>query len=679
MRKLKRLMQMSPREMATRSFELGWGLAERLASGLQYYLHKVRQESPVASLRRVLAAQPFFAFHPNYDPAVLRRSFEEHFPGRVDAICTQADEIGAGSILLFGHRVGSPSDQFDWHQDWKSGERFPLVFYRDIVTGETAPRADVKRVWEANRQQYLATLGTAYLLTGNAKYADQAAGLIDSWIGANPPYQGVNWKEALEAALRLLSWVWTLHMIRDSAALSEEFMNRVGASIALQRRHIERHLSTYSSPNTHLLGEALGLCLVGWMLPELPSAQHGAACGVRILEEQLRRQVADDGSHREKSAYYHCYALEMYLLATVLGRQHGVKFSLEWMARVEKMAEFLMHITRPDGMLARFGDDDGGKTIRLKDEDYHDARSLLALAAVLFRRGDFKRVAGSDAPEEVFWIFGPSSVEEYSALPWAEPKLHSGALWFPQAQVAVLRTGWRANDTWLLCRQQPMGMLTAGHSHAAPLSFELVMHGQPVAVDPGTYTYAQQEWRDHFRSLEAHNCVQVDGEPWLRPAAPFRWENLEWLECAPAGGAAASGMQATLRSGSPNGIYRHERQFAIHSASEVEVCDRLEGTGRHRLALWLHFPPGCRLCEEGGRFGIEFAGMTVGLALTGLGGFRWRVWEGSENPIAGWYSPRFDSKVPAPALQIETEAEFPAEVSMQFRADLPTARRTAGE
>ena len=41
--------------------------------------------------------------------------------------------------------------------------------------------------------------------------------------------------------------------------------------IALDRQltHVERHLSYYFSPNTHLTGEALALYVVGTALPEL--------------------------------------------------------------------------------------------------------------------------------------------------------------------------------------------------------------------------------------------------------------------------------------------------------------------------------------------------------------------------------------------------------------------------
>ncbi|MGH7462558.1 MAG: heparinase II/III family protein, partial [Longimicrobiales bacterium] len=366
----------------------------------------------------------------------------------------------------------------NWHSDWKSPEPF-------VDAGRTAlppaGRPDAKRVWEINRHQFLVTLGQAYLLTGRDVYAEHAVQLIESWISRNPPFRGANWTESLEPAMRLLAWLWTLRLIENSAALDTETARRIVTCIVLQRDYIRRHLSIHSSPNTHLLAESLALFVVGLALPSLRGARSCVRLGQRLLEKELMHQVSDDGSHGEKSAYYHCYALEMYLLATILGQQHGMAFSSLWLRRAERMAEFLMHIMRPDGSLARFGDDDGGKTLRLCDEDYHHPRSLLAVAALVFARGDFKFVAGK-LPEEIFWLFGAEGSTRYESLPPTQP-LTKAVRWFPHAQIAVTRTGWHESDSWLLGQGQPMGMLTAGHSHASPLSFELFVKGQPIVVD----------------------------------------------------------------------------------------------------------------------------------------------------------------------------------------------------
>jgi hypothetical protein len=415
-----------------------------------------------------------------------------------------------------------------------------------------------------------------------------------------------------------------------------------------------------------LLAEALALFTVGLMFPELGRGKQVGARALRILEEQLDRQVAEDGSHREKAAYYHCYALDMYLLATVLGMRHGLPFSSHWMNRVERMAEFLLSILRPDGSLARFGDDDGGRTIRLGAEDYYQPAALLAVAAVLFEREDFKRAVGRP-PEEVFWILGPEGVLRYEQLIEREPPKQK--MWFGDAQLAVVRTGCEAKELWLAFQQQPMGMLTAGHSHAGLLSFELFMDGRSVIVDPGTCTYGVgSPWRDHFRRIEAHNSVQIDRNPCYLPAGPFRWKRRNPVELLSAGNWPDRGVRLAYRTKSARRKpVQHLRTIVAESPQTLFIHDRFEGTGKHWLTFWLHFALGSRLRRKvEGEFEVLLDKVVVQLALERFGSFQCQIWEGSEDPIAGWVSPSFDHRAPAPTLCIEEETELPAERTIRL-------------
>ncbi|MGH9815960.1 MAG: heparinase II/III family protein [Candidatus Acidiferrales bacterium] len=585
-------------------------------------------------------------------------------PGHSEELCRIADDICAGTVRLFGQPAPLSHDEVNWHADWKAPKPFTDA---ERTALPRASKPDEKRVWEINRHQFLVTLGQAYLLTRREVYAERVVQLMQSWISSNRPFRGVNWGDALEVGIRLLSWLWTLRLIEDSKALDAEGARHILTSAVLQRDYVRRHLSTYSSPNTHLLGEALALFAAGLALPELRGSGSCVRLGQRILEKELTQQVADDGSHSEKSAYYHCYSLEMYLLATILGQQNGIAFSSLWMRRVERMAEFLMHMLRPDGSLARFGDDDGGKTLRLCDEDYYHPRSLLAVAALVFPRGDFKCVAGK-VPEEIFWLFGAGGASKYESLPLTKPHIKA-VRWFSDAQIAVARTGWGEEDSWLLGQGQPMGMLTAGHSHSSPLSFELFMKGQPIVVDPGTFSYADELWRNYFRSEQAHNTVMVDDAPWLSPAGPFRWNDPQSLSPARMQETAPA---FTLTLVHPNGSYQHQRRFELSGRSEALIEDEIIGTGRRRFAFWLHFPPNAQvriLASE--QLEIVSGTLTVRLDLQGFAKPVCTIYEGETNPMRGWFSPGFDRKAPAPALLIEDEGDLPARRRLRFSAALP--------
>src|SRR5262249_35499721 len=157
-------------------------------------------------------------------------------------------------------------------------------------------------------------------------------------------------------------------------------------------RHIERYLSLYTSPNTHLLGEALALWAIGVACPELPGAGRFRRAGGAHLARALVRQIWPDGGPIEQSASYHRYVLEMGLLALTLGERSEEKWPAEVRERLEAAAAYAMHLTGPDGLLPHMGDCDGGRTLPFAERDPHDARGWLAVAAVLFGRADMKRV-----------------------------------------------------------------------------------------------------------------------------------------------------------------------------------------------------------------------------------------------------------------------------------------------
>ena len=668
-RRLTQLLGMRPAEITGRCLEQWHVLQEQLAVKTgRDSIRGIARGFDISEVRAQFndfQTRPFFFALPGDHNYANVRSFHAFFPGRKAAIVERADRICQGSISLFGKTVTFPSGEIDWHLDWETGNRFPLQFYRSVVVEHSSRPADLKRVWETNRQQFLLTLGKAYWLTRQPQYAQKIVSIMEDWIEANPVYCGINWKESLEVAVRLLSWIWALRMIAGSEALTDTALQRILTSIALQRDHVARHLSFYYSPNTHLLGEALALFVVDLAFPGIGPARVHAREALGILETELSRQVAEDGSDREQSAYYHCYALDIYLLSTILGRCRGIHFSKYWMRRVERMAEFLHAIVRPDGSLARFGDDDGGRTLRLGEEDYYHPRSLLGIAAGLFGRGDFKHTAG-ELPEEVFWICGEDGARTFLGLPEAERSRKQR--WFPDAQIAVLRSGPDREGGWLACQGQPMGFLSAGHSHAALLSFELVLTGEVIIVDPGTYTYeASNPCRNHFRSTEMHNAVQIDGKDLFVPAGPFEWEKRKSVEVAGLSAEASGPFRLGYKMDAGIHSIQHGRTFSLESSHAASISDQFEGTGKHRLRFWLHFAPEtCLRRRSRHEFEIQIAGTMTTMTLKGFRNFDAMSLAGTTDVSVGWYSPRYGDKVPATTLCIDEDVDFPSERSFRF-------------
>ena len=207
----------------------------------------------------------------------------EVMPTIRDEIVAAADSACRGRFDLLGYSGLSFGEPVDWHRDPISGLRAPLRHWSLLNVLDRAEVGDHKVVWELNRHQWLVVLGEAYRLTGDERYAAAFAAAVRHWLRANPPAMGINWASSLEVALRLIAWCWTLFLFSGSPSLSGDLAAEILGAIGAHAAHVERYLSSYFSPNTHLTGEALGLFYAGVLLAEDARAARWRARGAEIL------------------------------------------------------------------------------------------------------------------------------------------------------------------------------------------------------------------------------------------------------------------------------------------------------------------------------------------------------------------------------------------------------------
>src|SRR5262249_5707215 len=153
----------------------------------------------------------------------------------------------------------------------------------------------------------------------------------------------------------------------------------------------------------------------------------------------------------------------------------------------------------------------------------NDFRDTLAIGAAIFKRGDWKFVAG-DAPVEMLWLLGHECVSIYDHLRASAPREVSRA--FKTGGYFVMRDGWERESSFALMDCGRHGSEAGpGHAHSDALAIELAIRGVTWLVDPGAYIYGSDvEARDWFRSTSAHSTATVDGEDQSAPLAPFTWK-----------------------------------------------------------------------------------------------------------------------------------------------------------
>ncbi len=363
----------------------------------------------------------------------------------------------------------------DWQLDIKSGYRWSsCTWYRDIRYGHL-PGVDIKVPWELARMQHLPQLGVVACLSAAGQvqartpkaYASEFRNQVLDFIATNPPRFGVNWTTTMDVAIRVANWLVAYDLLlAGGAAFDPAFDGVFTRSVLEHGRHILQNLEWAADlRGNHYLANIVGLLFVAAYLPRGAETDAMLAFAVQEVIAETDAQFTADGANFEASTCYHRLSAELvvYAAALILGlgleksaalreydhrRLAGVRsvrpapiplYNLPgdgrstplppwFLERVERMAEFTMHITKPDGHVPQIGDNDSGRFLRLFpvlrrssvaearrryasltgyaelpdeaeywEEDHLDHRHLIAAGAGLLDRPAFSEFAGFTA------------------------------------------------------------------------------------------------------------------------------------------------------------------------------------------------------------------------------------------------------------------------------------------
>lgn len=382
----------------------------------------------------------------------------------------------------------------------------------------------------------------------NAEGAEDRRGwhqdLIRRWIDENPPGKGVGW-EPYPTSLRIVNWIkWTLRdgggMIPDSAV----------HSLAIQARWLECRIE-YHVLGNHLLANAKALIFAGLYF-DGEEANRWYRKGRDLLESEIEEQCLEDGGHFERSAMYHTFVLED--LLDCINLYQCYRRDLPNWVRPTAMAmrTWLEVMRHPDGEIPFFND------------------AAFGMAPTPVQLDEYADRLGA-----------PGSADRTLERP-----VHGLA--------ATGYTRVEVGPVVAFLDIAPIGPdYLPAHAHADTLSFELSLGGQRLFVNSGTSTYERGPRREWERGTAAHNTVEVDGEDSSEVWASFR---------------VARRARVTRRKvdelddgkvrieGAHNGFRRlpgrpvHSREWRFDPTG-LEIVDRVEGAGRHRVDLHLHLHP----------------------------------------------------------------------------------------
>lgn len=556
-----------------------------LKNGSRHIIHRRNRKKYLADLNKPiekLIPPPIF-----FDSLIKKTALNK----TKQTILKEADLICQNKINLLGSENTFLGKKINWHRDFINNQTWPDVFFTKISSDNRYGGKDIKVPWELSRFQFLPILGQAYLLTQDPKYAQKFKDLINDWLDKNPVFFGVNWCCTMDVAIRACNLLLALPFFKDAKEIIDEpFLTRFFNSIYQHGIYIEENLENRGLKGNHYLSDIVGLIYIGILCPQFKKSKKWLQFGVEELEKEIQTQVYNDGADFEGSIPYHRLATELFAYPALLCRLNKIKLSEKFWNKLEKMFEFTLSYTQPNGLAPQIGDNDNGRLHILSNFynwEVNDHRYLLDLAAVLFSRADFK-TAGKIFP--------------------ADAKKPLSSKFFPDCGICVMK-----HRNWQITVDAgPNGQDgNGGHGHNDTLSFTLQAFGEDIIVDPGTYVYTPDpEARNRFRSTRLHNTVMIDQQEINRfsPETLFMLHN----DAIPEVKKWETTKQKDLLIAEHNGYQRftqpvtHQRQFIFSkSAEQLEITDTFRGHGQHELEWNFHFAPGIQLKKEKDRLIIS--------------------------------------------------------------------------
>lgn len=415
--------------------------------------------------------------------------------------CLQdATTILSQGTRVFGRRV-STGVHAPWNVDPLTGQEWPAKtkwWQIDIRTSERM--SDVKWVWEIGRHRDLVILARASAIEPEGVWLAELEAMLRSWLDQCPPERGVNWYSSLELALRAISWAQMLALVGDR--LPDDLRAGLDAQLVASARHImiELPYTVSSMKNNHLLGDGLGLVVLGRMFPDHPGAERWQKIGDVLFLKQLSRHMRADGSMIEDSLSYHRFVMEMLIVRKLIG---NVPRPIE--EALSGAAEHLRQLGVLESEVPQYGDWDEGRVLA----DSMPAGSVrgATYAALAIVGYTIPAEAWADS-DEVAWYVAPRG-DQGRALPQLRPVRSSGDF-----QI-VERGPWKV---WFKVAG------SRSHQHADISAVWIMREDQWLLKDPGTGTYnGPLKVRNGFRTSTAHPVWCPVGLDQLQPHRAFRW------------------------------------------------------------------------------------------------------------------------------------------------------------
>ena len=279
------------------------------------------------------------------DPAAAAAALRAQYPRAAERACAIADDVCANRFLFRDH----------WEMERTN---VPVQFGPEEKDIDWAliPAGDPEWIYAMNRHTSFVNLARAWLLTGDERYAQKYARLIEDWIDRVPltgESRNDTWR-SLEAGLRCENWLRALELLAGSGVPGAALRQKIETCLRQHGGYLAAASNTFHRLSNWGVLQDHGLFLLGVYFDRADWRQ----LALSRLDENLHHAVFGDGSQWEQSPMYHCEVLHNALDVVLVGRKAGVPLPAPFTDAVHRMCRALAAWVKPDGRLPMQSDSD---------------------------------------------------------------------------------------------------------------------------------------------------------------------------------------------------------------------------------------------------------------------------------------------------------------------------------
>lgn len=432
----------------------------------------------------------------------------------VEQIICDAEKIMAHKFNFLGMKEIYLGKEIQWNKDYRSGFVWENKYYKKIKKVNLHNKADIKYPWELSRFQHFFTLGKAFWITGEEKYAMEFQSQILHWIKENPVEMSVNWTCTMDVAIRAVNWITAACFFKSSSKLEKSFWVEFNRALYSHGRFIYNNLENRGShTNNHYTSNLCGLIWIGLYFKGIHkivkhhiinNPKEWLKFGVSNLEKEITIQVNEDGTSYEGSTSYHRLLTELFLDAALICRKNKIYMSQDYQSKVKKMCNFILQLTKANFLSPLIGDADDGRFLIFSNYytwKRNDFTHVLAMASYFFKDNKFNNF-NEIYLEDLLWVGGNCKAVKGASRIKRSCSFMNGGFYILRDEniYCIIRCG------ELSYKGQ------GGHSHNDQLSVEINVKGVDFIIDPGSYVYTSDyKSRNFFRSTNSHNTISIGG------------------------------------------------------------------------------------------------------------------------------------------------------------------------